>query len=1745
MMRIDFDTMRRTLRKPLFRGVGVAAGVVVAGAVGLLARDSLSGEVDVPAKAACCTSALAIGDAMINPSQGGDKDFFEVPSSPPSAMFLLGNNESMQDYPVFLPEVFTPGFYPAPGPTRKPGDRGGEGSAGLSINTGCSDPALVAAMDSWFDRTSPLPEKNGSIVYDSDGDLKSPFFDPNRFYFSRGRRLAWNVKEGPYTINGNDFEGPLNSYGDALSACYGSVGWDTTDYPYGAVDAEVMTECRACLASKGWWRGPIVTAKAKPGQAGPNKALDEPPLPPEAMRKWVISGRVLNVRPPKFVVARKVLKDVIKMAPNVRMGVATFGEDHGWFDPTLILEPLRPSCDDSFPEIKEAGTTGLNRARLTQAVNEVNFRNNERSIGEALFGLGGYFSSQKADGKWENWFKQPLNPGHFGWPGCCNGGTTDDPYTGKPGAFWAVDSKEWVKPPYTDPSTGKYLPGQPWEDPTPGGRRSVCFGCQVSSVIVLTDGAPKYDNSVPITKMMQLLVDKGVRHGSKTGALEGTPVRFDAANPDTNPDVGGINYCDQFVKVDHPEPTADEYFTKADCDYTYYNWPVGHGVGNRNFMDDVSFFLANMDLRDDMAGVQSMRTYTIGYGDNSAMLQSIARAGKGNFYQANDAVQLRTAILDALGDIRQLSTSFAAANISGVQATGVQSSVFVPRFIPRRNRPYEGHLYRFFYYSEFGQGCDDAKAKTTGGDDFDLNKDKDCDDTFFLDSDGIGYLAGGVPDVKTFGPNNIVQENTAGEWVRLNTATPVGDGKVEGGVKAKPFWNLGETIGKRSAVARCDPSKPLGGTSGDSGRCIFTLVDRNNNGKFDTEDNPPVEFHEYNIAELQKYLLAGGDTFCSTLYAKAGLGPWDGTAAQQKTCAETLIRFVRGVDVFDYDGDSNKNEERPCADNKAGDTASCKLADIFHSTPVTVESPGDPFLCSLGLNGQCVSTLYEDFSASVSSEPRCGSGGKPCYKPTPLAASTKGMKNGAYGDYMKTMETRPRIALVGSNGGMIHAIHVGEPVIPVPDPTAPPSKKKSFGTTYTPGTGQEIWAFIPPDLLPKLSLMVGSKHEYYVDGTPMVRDIWADGELKTTADDGSAKDGTKQAGEFRTIAVITERGGGQRYTALDMTDPYMMLKSLTAPSDPSTKPFRWMFPNACDPESASMGQSWSNFAPKPPPIGPVRLESAASGDAVRGWEERWVTVLNGGYSSDLTRGRGVYMVDAWTGKMLWSVEAQPGHKASDPYNDIINQMMPVAASPALVDIGKGENVERDLDGFFDTMVVGDMGGQVWTFRFKEPGKLDASGKVSNWYGARSLEMQREDGATFGAANAHEKAPFFNIPSNVLQPETGWLRSFMGTGDRQHLRTTAGSDCGPDDLLACIRLKCNVAATLVAEVNGQKRTTTLKYELGVLKENKEEWVTGLGDACSGSRLELTNLTISCPAAAYGTTTYPAPWTGAEKTFKTESFTKRTGIKWTGDHLNLNTSEHPDLKLGDEEKKTVANNRYFGFHSYGGAKRKFSTKDGAVEFDKMRVSDKASGYTCPTGVVCSLVDVTIPDSAYEYLAPDASGYKQRYLPAAKLGGLKRGNPEGPGWFIRYNNSLLERTAAGSTVLAGVVFWPSFAPVAGKSGSACSLSGSGDMSYSWQADAITGLPDMAAGFKAGTGFIDSKGRGTTAPPSEGSPIISLSATGGIRFEVAVTSPGDAPKTEKLRDQKNVTPDIYWMEVPRNLHACRHENAEACAQP
>ncbi len=151
----------------------LAVGVVVGAGSGLLALEGRSEHLAVPTRPRAARAPWASATRRCPRRWAADKDFFEVASSPPSAIFLLGNNSPCRTSPSTCPRPSRPGLLPHPlGLVRGRADRrrcapGWAGKEGEFTNTGCSDPALVAAMN-WFDKDSPDPAKNGSIVYDTD-----------------------------------------------------------------------------------------------------------------------------------------------------------------------------------------------------------------------------------------------------------------------------------------------------------------------------------------------------------------------------------------------------------------------------------------------------------------------------------------------------------------------------------------------------------------------------------------------------------------------------------------------------------------------------------------------------------------------------------------------------------------------------------------------------------------------------------------------------------------------------------------------------------------------------------------------------------------------------------------------------------------------------------------------------------------------------------------------------------------------------------------------------------------------------------------------------------------------------------------------------------------------------------------------------------------------------------------------------------------------------------------------------------------------------------------------------------------------------------------------------------------------------------------------------------------------------------------------------------------------------------------
>ena len=135
----------------------------------------------------------------------------------------------------------------------------------------------------------------------------------------------------------------------------------------------------------------------------------------------------------------------------------------------------------------------------------------------------------------------------------------------------------------------------------------------------------------------------------------------------------------------------------------------------------------------------------------------------------------------------------------------------------------------------------------------------------------------------------------------------------------------------------------------------------------------------------------------------------------------------------------------------------------------------------------------------------------------------------SYQTFKTTYADRKQVVYVGANDGMLHAFTIED----------------DSSTAGVNEAGRELWAFIPNNLLGKLSLLSDPSyaHEYYVDQSPMVEDVYIDA-------DG---DGDK---EWRTVLIGAERGGGMAYFALDITDPDN--KPTACGSDPCPTPL-WEF----------------------------------------------------------------------------------------------------------------------------------------------------------------------------------------------------------------------------------------------------------------------------------------------------------------------------------------------------------------------------------------------------------------------------------------------------------------------------------------------------------------------------------------------------------------------------------------------------------
>ena len=280
-------------------------------------------------------------------------------------------------------------------------------------------------------------------------------------------------------------------------------------------------------------------------------------------------------------------------------------------------------------------------------------------------------------------------------------------------------------------------------------------------------------------------------------------------------------------------------------------------------------------------------------------------------------------------------------------------------------------------------------------------------------------------------------------------------------------------------------------------------------------------------------------------------------------------------------------------------------------------------------------------------------------------------------------------------------------------------------------TGEELWTFIPKELLPN------SVHLFY-DETVAYKQYGIDGDLVPIVADRN-KDGTITPGTDFAYLVFGMRRGGSNYYALDVTDKY-------APK------LKWIrsFPE--------MGQSWS-------PAVAAKVEIAGVGQTST---DKAVVVVGGGYDTTHDQaahpsnpdgvGAGIFMLDIETGNELW--RAGPDSGADLPLS-MMNRAIP----------SRIRVLDLSGDGYADRMYAADLGGQVWRFDIstgKNATELVAGGVIAQ-FGGEGLS----------SPTAAETRRFFSAPdvSVVLDHrlDKRYLAVSLGSGYRAHPLDKSAAD----------------------------------------------------------------------------------------------------------------------------------------------------------------------------------------------------------------------------------------------------------------------------------------------------------------------------------------------------------------------------------
>jgi type IV pilus assembly protein PilY1 len=314
------------------------------------------------------------------------------------------------------------------------------------------------------------------------------------------------------------------------------------------------------------------------------------------------------------------------------------------------------------------------------------------------------------------------------------------------------------------------------------------------------------------------------------------------------------------------------------------------------------------------------------------------------------------------------------------------------------------------------------------------------------------------------------------------------------------------------------------------------------------------------------------------------------------------------------------------------------------------------------------------------------------------------------------LHARPTVVTYGGTGGNPNPL---DTVVYAPT-------NDGFLHAIDANTGEELWAFMPPELLGRVAGL-------YANPPVGQRSYGLDGDVRLLRFDGNQDGVLDAAAGDRAFLYFGMRRGGRHYYAIDVTNRNRprLLWNLGATQLPG------------------IGETWS-----PPTLARVNVGGATQNG------EKIVLVMGGGYDDaqenydfvEDNSGHRVFMIDAVNGNLLWYAGGPGGAGTPDLALSRMRHSIPSRVSV----------IDLNGDQFADRMYVGDMGGRVWRFDI-----FNGNSRGSLVTGGVFATLGNGDVGTTAITSNRR---FYNAPDVALIQRRGtepYFNIAIGSGYRGH------------------------------------------------------------------------------------------------------------------------------------------------------------------------------------------------------------------------------------------------------------------------------------------------------------------------------------------------------------------------------------------